>query len=91
MSMGTATAAESRRARQGCGLPDWILAIDAARILATHSARIRDLADRGLIGRRALPGTFPRYYRPDCEALARQSTTEARAGGQGQPAMTAAG
>jgi hypothetical protein len=61
--------------------PNWLLAPPAARILGCNKQSLPGLVARGLIRRRQIPGTHPRYSREDCENLARRSTI----GGSGPP------
>jgi hypothetical protein len=75
MSIETAT----RKTHPGSAKanPDWMTARDASRYLGCPETRVPQLAAEGLITRRALPNTIPRYLRTDVEALARQYTTPA--------------
>ena len=62
-------------------LKQWLFATEAGALLGINPRSVPGLAERGLITRRAIPGTMPRYYRPDVERLARTWTTEAAAAG----------
>jgi hypothetical protein len=75
MSIETAT----RKPHPGSakGNLDWMTARAASRLAGCRETLIPELAAKGLITRRALPGTTPRYLRADVEALARQYTTPA--------------
>jgi hypothetical protein len=64
--------------------PDWMTARAASLLLGCPETRVGKLAAEGLITRRTLPNTIPRYLRTDVEALARRYTTPAtRSAGHG--------
>jgi hypothetical protein len=57
----------------------WVNAKSAAEVAACDSKRIRDLARRGLISRRHLPGCDPVYLLSDVEKLVDRCTSSASA------------
>jgi hypothetical protein len=51
---------------------DWILRIEVARRLGVRALKVPLIAKHEGIRVKRIQGTFPKYYRPDVEALARR-------------------
>jgi hypothetical protein len=58
---------------------EWVLARAAARLIGCDEATVRKLAAAGLIARRAIPGTLPRYNLSDITKMVDRYTVPARA------------
>lgn len=56
---------------------EWIGSAEAAQILSIEARKVSELAKRGLLVRRLIPGSLPKYLRSDVERLAREATKPA--------------